>query len=161
MYGKHFESMYEGSMYGAGLAIFAVWGYVIAHTQKSRVELNPKKLSDTLGGTLDEITAAISYLEKPDPISRYKEHEGRRLIKEGQFQYFVPSHEHYRLIRNAEERREYNRSKQSEYRQKRLKSRKQVRNEHLAREQRFVEAEQSGDITKADSIASEGIPESY
>jgi hypothetical protein len=161
MYGKHFESMYEGSMYGAGVAVFAVWGYVIAHTQKSRVELNPKKLSDTLGGTLEEITAAISYLEQPDLNSRFKEHDGRRLIKEGQFQYFVPSHEHYRMMRNSEERREYNRNKQAEYRSKRSKTRKQVRNEHLSRESRFVEAEQLGDTDKADGIASEGLPSNY
>ena len=30
MYGKHFASMYEGSLYGSGAVVFAVWGYVIA-----------------------------------------------------------------------------------------------------------------------------------
>lgn len=149
-------------MYGAGVAVFAVWGYVIAHTQKSRVELNPKKLSDTLGGTLEEITAAISYLEEPDPDSRFKEHEGKRLIKEGQFQYFVPSHEHYRLMRNAEERRDYNRRKQSEYRKiKSTRTKRQIRNEHLGREKRFNESVGAGDEEKADQIAAEGLPRSY
>ncbi len=116
MYGKHFESMYEGSMYGAGLDVFAVWGYVIAHTKRSRVELNPKRLSDTLGGDIPAIDKAIEFLMAPDPISRHKEHEGRRLIKEGQFQYFVPSWEAYQVIKNAEDRREYNRVKKSEQR---------------------------------------------
>ena len=37
-FGKHFVSMYEGSMFGAGLNVFAVWGYVIAHVQQERVE---------------------------------------------------------------------------------------------------------------------------
>lgn len=118
MYGKHFESMYEGSMYGSGLHVFAVWGYVIAHTKGSRVELNPRKLSDTLGGSIEEISAAIEFLKKPDPISRHREHEGRRLIQEGQFQYFVPSWEHYHAIRTAEERREYNRIAQQNHRKK-------------------------------------------
>jgi hypothetical protein len=119
MYGKHFESMYEGSMYGAGLSVFAVWGYVIAHVRKSKVELNPKKLSDTLGGSVEEIEEAINTLMSPDPDSRHKEHDGRRLIREGQFQYFVPSWESYQGIRNADDRREYNRLKQQEYRKRR------------------------------------------
>jgi hypothetical protein len=109
MYGRHFESMYEGSMYGAGLAVFAVWGYVIAHTKASRVELNPKKLSDTLGGDIKDIESAIGFLRKPDPASRFKEHDGRRLVKEGEYQYFVPSWETYARIKNEEDRREQNR----------------------------------------------------
>src|SRR5689334_3319517 len=121
MYGKAFESMYEGSMYGAGLAVFAVWGYVIAHIRKSRVELNPVKLADTLGGSKQEIEQAIEELMQPDPNSRHKEYEGRRLIKEGQFQYFVPSWESYQKIRSADDRREYNKLKQREYRM-RMKS---------------------------------------
>ena len=119
MWGKHFESMYEGSMYGAGVAVFAVWGYVISHARKGRVELNPKKLADTLGGTVDEIQEAINKLTQPDPQSRHKQNEGRRLIKNGEFQYEIPSWESYQAIRNEDDRREYNRIKQAEYRAKR------------------------------------------
>jgi len=108
MYGKHFESMYEGSMYGAGVAVFAVWGYVIAHTKRSRVELNPKKLADTLGGDEAQIRDAIDFLCKPDKGSRNQTREGRRLIKEGSFQFYVTGWEEYQMIRNEEERREYN-----------------------------------------------------
>jgi hypothetical protein len=108
-------------MYGAGVHVFAVWGYVISHTQKSRVELNPKKLADTLGATMDDIADALKYLESPDPKSRFKSHDGRRLVKEGEFQYFVPSFEAYRAIRSEDDRREYNRIKQAEHRKKKLK----------------------------------------
>ena len=116
MYGKHFESMYEGSMYGSGVAVFAVWGYVISHARKGKIELNAKKLADTLGGSVGEIDAAIEYLKGADPNSRHKSHEGRRLIQEGQFQYWIPSWEDYQEIKNEEDRREYNRVKQAEYR---------------------------------------------
>jgi len=118
MYGKHFKSMYEGSMYGAGVAVFAVWGYIISHTISRRIELNPRKLADTLGGTTEEIEAAIQYLSDPDPESRHKEHDGRRLLKEGEFQYSVPSWEHYQKMKSEEDRREYNRIKQQEYRER-------------------------------------------
>ena len=116
MYGKAFASMYEGSMYGAGCNVFAVWGYIIAHAVAGRIELNPKKVADALGGTLEEIQAAMDYLQQPDAESRNQEYEGRRLVREGQFQYFVPSHEHYRRIQDEAQRREYNRVKQAEHR---------------------------------------------
>lgn len=118
MYGKHFQSMYEGSMYGAGVAVFAVWGYVIANARDASVELNPKKLADTLGGTVEEIVDAIKFLCSPDPMSRHKSNEGRRMIQQGQFQYHLPAWDDYQKIRNEDERREYNRLKQREYRSK-------------------------------------------
>jgi hypothetical protein len=116
MYGKHFESMYEGSMYGAGINVFAVWGWVISHARGERVEINPKKLADTLGGRLEDIQAAIDFLGRPDPHSRHKGHEGRRLVKEGEFQYFLPSWDKYQDMKSEADRREYNRLKQREYR---------------------------------------------
>src|SRR4030042_1103140 len=116
MYGKAFATMYEGSMYGAGCAVFAVWGYVIAHAVCGRCELNPKQVADVLGGTQEEINAAISYLCRPDPDSRNKECDGRRLVREGQYQYYVPSQKYYRKIQNEAQSREYNRVAQAEHR---------------------------------------------
>lgn len=101
--------MYEGSMYGAGSVVFAVWGYVIAHTRNSRVELNPRKLADTLGDSVGNIRLAIEKLMAPDPESRHKAQDGRRLLKEGEFQYFVPSWAAYAVIMSEEARRDYNR----------------------------------------------------
>lgn len=109
MYGKHYESMYEGSMYGAGVAVFAVWGYVISHAREGVLELNPRKLADTLGGEVEEIVEAIKKLEEPDKESRHKEEGGRRLVKEGEFQYRVPSWGYYQELKNASDLREYNR----------------------------------------------------
>ena len=120
MFGKHFQSMYRGSMYGAGLNVFAVWGYVVAHAYKYKVELNPLELSHTLGGTVGEIERAIDYLTKPDPHSRNKEFEGRRLVKEGEFQYHVPSWDHYQKIRDESARMEYNRMAKRRERDKKV-----------------------------------------
>ena len=103
-------------MIGAGPTVFAIMGYVIARTKKSRVELNPKLLAAILGCDEHEVREAIEYLASPDENSRNKEHQGRRLVKEGAYQYFVPSWEHYRGIRNEDDRREYNRIKQRERR---------------------------------------------
>ena len=118
MYGKHFKSAYTGSMYGAGADIFAVWGYVIAHTVKSSLEINPRMLAPILGMTIKRVQAAIDYLSAPDPDSRNTDSEGRRLVKDGAFQYFVPGWERYNKIKDEEARREYNRDKKRESRAK-------------------------------------------
>ena len=152
MYGKHFESMYTGSMYGAGLGVFAVWGYVIAHSKKGRVELNPRMLAHVLGADIAEIEKAVAWLCKPDANSRHKEHEGRRLVKEGEYQYFVPSWEHYQRIRNEDERREYNRIKQREFRERERKKGKPLR-----REREYEAAIRRGDVVEAEQIAEEGL----
>src|SRR5581483_8590300 len=116
MFGKHFQSTYTGSMFGAGPVVFATWGWIIAHTVKGRVEINPVMLAPTLGTAVESIESALQYLCAPDPRSRSKEHEGRRLIREGQFQYLVPTHEKYQLILNNDDRREYFRQKKAESR---------------------------------------------
>jgi hypothetical protein len=116
MYGKAFESMYSGSMVGSSLNVFAVWNYVIAKMRMGVVEINPKILAFILGGEEKEIERAIEFLCSPDPKSRSKEEDGRRLVQEGQFQYRVVNWAFYESIKNENDRREYNRNKQREYR---------------------------------------------
>lgn len=112
MYGKIFSSTFSGSMFGAGPDVFAVWAYVIANAQDSRVELSPRVLAATIGTTPDRVEEAIEYLCRPDPESRNPEHDGRRLVKEGQYQYLVVSHSIYRSLQDEEARREYNAARQ-------------------------------------------------
>ena len=122
MYGKSYESMYEGSMVGAGINVFAVWNYIIAKARVGAVEINPKLLAFTLGGKEEDVVAALDFLQQPDPLSRSKEEEGRRLVKDGQFQYRIVNWEFYQTLRNAVDRREYNKLKQQEYRAKKAEN---------------------------------------
>ncbi len=103
-------------MVGAGLNVFAVWNYIVTNTHFGVIELNPKLLKAILGGELEEIEDALAYLSKPDPDSRSKDEDGRRIVKEGQFQYRVVNWLEYQAIKNADDLREYNRVKQAEYR---------------------------------------------
>jgi hypothetical protein len=116
MYGKAYESMYEGSMVGAGINVFAVWNYIIAANRGGYIEINPKLLAFILGGKESDIESALEFLQKPDPKSRSKDRNGSRLVKEGQFQYFVVNWAYYQHLKNEVDRREYNRIKQAEYR---------------------------------------------
>ena len=110
MYGKLFASTFTGSMFGAGAARHATWGYIIANTQKDGiVEINPRLVAAAIGCTPEEVAEAIEYLSSPDPASRNKREDGRRIIREGEYQYLVVNYQTYRSIRNSDERKEYNR----------------------------------------------------
>lgn len=108
--------MYEGSMIGAGINVFAVWNYMITKARAGTVEVNPKLLAFTLGGTGKEVVSALIFLQQPDKQSRSKLEGGRRIVKEGEFQYRIVNWEKYQLIKNAADKRDYNRVKQAEYR---------------------------------------------
>jgi len=120
-YGKHFGSMYERSMVGAGAHVFAVMGYVIAKQQADKVhgsyvELNPKLLAAVIGEPEDKILKAIEYLSSPDDNSTTKAEGGRRIVKVDQFGYRVVNGAKYRAIRDEEERRKQNRDAQRKFR---------------------------------------------
>lgn len=117
-WGKHYRSMYTGSMMGMGTDVFSVMGYVIAHGEKGQVELNPKLLSVLLGMSEEAAEKAIACLCAPDPRSRNKEHDGARLIKTGTFTYTITGWEKYHPAANNQDRREYFRERKREERQR-------------------------------------------
>lgn len=118
MYGKFFASTFTGSMVGAGCHVFAVWGFVIANTRPDgHVELNPPVIAASIGCKVDEVEKAIEYLMSPDPKSRSKKREGRRLVQVSSFLYLVPTYTEYRSIRNDDDRKQYMRQYMREYRE--------------------------------------------
>ena len=120
MYGKHFAQTYTGSMFGAGPVVFAVWGYVIANARRDgTVEVNAQLVAAALGASVEDVGKALSYLTSPDPTSRSKEHDGKRLLPLGEFLYIVPNYKRFNAMRNDDERRAYNRIKQQESRARR------------------------------------------
>lgn len=126
MYGKHFASMYKGSMVGAGAPVFAVMGYVVSNMVPDKevgyqVELNPILLGTILGEKVEVIEKAIAFLCKPDVKSRSKDDYGRRLVRLGEFDYRVVNGVKYAMIVNEELRREQNRIRQRRWVEKRKK----------------------------------------
>lgn len=107
MFGKHYASMYTGSMIGKGSAVFAVWGYVIAMAKPPtfEVELNPRLLAFVIGEAEEKIKEAIVVLCSPDSSSRTKVEDGRRLIRRGEFMYYVVNGKTYYEMKLMEDRK--------------------------------------------------------
>ncbi len=106
-FGRVFESMYKGSMMGKGLAVFAVWPYVISNMRGhpeygAVVELNPELLRFMIGCDRAEIEEAIEKFCEPDAASRNKREEGRKLVKLGEYLYRVVNGADYIAIRKKE-----------------------------------------------------------
>ena len=119
MYGKIYEQTFTGSMAGTGSDVFALWSYVIAHTKPdSMVEINPMIVGAQIGTPIDRIEKAIEYLCSPDARSRSKTYNGCRLIRKGEYIYFVPQSAKYRGLANNQARRQYWAEKQRERRQR-------------------------------------------
>ena len=116
MYGKHFESMYTGSMFGKPFSMYAVWGYVISHQRQSRkdgkfyVELNPEFMSALFASTAEEVISVIQCFCEKDFKSRSQEQDGRKLVPtfEGQLhggpmEFWVVNGKKYKEIRDETE----------------------------------------------------------
>ena len=106
MFGKVFESMFTGSMVGSGPTVFAVWVYAIVNAKPpGEVEINPRLLAVQLGCDESDIDSALGFLQRPDPESRTATEDGRKLIREGQFLYRLPTWDHYQRVRDHEARK--------------------------------------------------------
>jgi hypothetical protein len=125
MYNRIYESLFEGSMVGAGALTFAVWSYVLGKMKPSRkdnqfyVEINPVLLGAILGEKVEDVAVVLASMCAPDEQSRTKDEKGARLVREGQFLYRVVNGSRYNDLRSHEERREYQKLKQAEYRKRR------------------------------------------
>lgn len=120
MFGKVFDTMYTGSMVGAGPMVFALMPYAVTHCNADGlVEINPRLVSALIGAPVEDVEQALQYLMSPDPDSRSDAEEGRRLVKEGPFLYRLVNHAKYRNLQNAEDQRTHTRERVRRLRQKR------------------------------------------
>ena len=125
MYAKVFKSMYEGTLRGhsdAQLVFVNMLANADAHGQ---VDRHFRAIGDETGLTVDEVRAAVTFLEAPDRESRTPEHEGRRIVRMDSHRdwgWNIVNYGRYRDIRSASDRREKNRQYQKD-RRERLKPR--------------------------------------
>ncbi|HEU4344089.1 MAG TPA: hypothetical protein VFU31_21245, partial [Candidatus Binatia bacterium] len=81
------------------------------------MELNPRMVAFQIGKcSEEEVALQVLEFEKPDPESRSKEEEGRKLIRLSPYLYRVVNGAHYDKMKREEDRREYNRTRLKEIR---------------------------------------------
>lgn len=159
-WGKAHASMYTGSMIGSGAIYFAVWNYVIANMLPDAdlgmaVELNPRLIAFILGEDEADVEKTVRRMCEPDPKSRTKDEEGRKLLKTGEFEYRVVNGLKYRAQRDAEDRKKTNREAQQRCR---AKKRAKPRSSGSARERQQLKEWQAGEIPTGQLGVDDPIP---
>jgi hypothetical protein len=120
MFAKLFQSMYDGSLatHGPWEALVTFQQFLVLADRFGDVDITAEVIARRTIIPLPIIEKGISELCKPDPHSRDKREEGRRLVPinpERSWGWHIVNYSKYAAIRSAEERREY---KASYYREK-------------------------------------------
>lgn len=119
MYCKLFASLYQGTLRGKSNEILVFTNLLATCDKEGFVDKHFKSIAEEVGLTMEQVKLAILNLEAPDPESRSQELEGSRLERiEGHrdWGWRIVNYVKYSQILNAEERREYNKLRQREYR---------------------------------------------
>lgn len=115
---KLFSSILDSTIWQEGKETRLVWVTMLAMCDRSgEVHASIPGLAVRAGVSIAECENALACLMSPDPYSRTKDHEGRR-IKEIDQGWELLNHAKYRALLSTEERREYLRRKQQEHRAK-------------------------------------------
>jgi hypothetical protein len=118
---KLFNSILDSTIWQEPASTKICWITMLAMSDRNGdVHAQIPGLARRAGITIDECLAAINSFTSPDPYSRTKDRDGKRLA-EIDGGWTLLNHAKYRQLLSAEERREYNRRKQAE-RRERIKS---------------------------------------
>lgn len=79
MYGKIFDSIYEGTLYGQWEALVTFQQMIVLCDADGMIDMTPQAIAARTSIPLEIIRKGISILEAPDPYSRTPDQEGRRI----------------------------------------------------------------------------------
>ena len=119
MYGKLFESMYDGTLSGNWKALITFQQLIILADKDGYVDITPAALSRRTGIPTEIIQHGIEELEQPDKDSRSDTSDGRRIVRLDDHRpwgWQIVNYEKYRDLYNADDRREKNRARQQKHR---------------------------------------------
>lgn len=124
MYGKIFESMYDGTLASKGpwQALVTFQQLIVLADQDGVVDMTAHAISRRTSIPLEVIEVGITELMKPDPDSRTPDEDGRRIMlveEHRNWGWQIVNHAKYRDMRKAEDRREYLRLAQAKSRDRR------------------------------------------
>lgn len=110
MYGKIFDSMYDGTLYGQWQAIVTMQQFIVLSDINGIVDMTPQAISARTSIPLEIISQGIAILEAPDKHTRTTGSDGKRielLDDHRPWGWFLVNHEKYRDMRSSADRREY------------------------------------------------------
>jgi len=119
MYGKIFECIYEGTLYGQWEAIVTFQQMIVLCDDEGFLDMTPPALAAKTSIPLEIIQKGIEILERDDPYSRTPGENGKRIIRisgNRPWGWKIVNHEKYRKMVSNEDRKKYMRDYMREYR---------------------------------------------
>ena len=124
MYGKIFDSMYEGTLHGHWQAIVTLQQMLVLCSSEGVIDMTPQAISARTSIPIEIITKGISDLESPDPHSRTPGVDGRRIVlidDHRPWGWMIVNYAKYQKLRSREEKLQADRERIAE-RRKELKN---------------------------------------
>ncbi len=119
MYGKIFDSMYEGTLYGHWEAIVTLQQMLVLCSSEGVIDMTPQAISARTSIPLDIITKGIVILSDPDPYSRTPGEDGKRIVlmdDRRPWGWRIVNHAKYQKMRDREAKLEADRVRIAEKR---------------------------------------------
>lgn len=121
MYGKIFETIYDGTLAEDWRALITFQQMIVLCDADGTIDMTPSAISRRTGIPLEHIIAGIEILEKPDHLSRTPDAEGRRIIRlddHRDWGWSIVNHHKYKHMQDAAEVREQTRERVRRFREK-------------------------------------------
>jgi len=110
MYGKLFESIYDGTLVEDWQALITFQQMIILCDSDGTLDMTPSAISRRTGIPINHIKYGIEILEKPDPESRTPNENGKRIKRIDEHRdwgWVIINHKKYRDLKTSADRREY------------------------------------------------------
>ncbi len=115
MYGKLFESMFDGTLSESWEALVVFQQMIILSDANGVVDVTPSAIHRRTGIPLDVIKKGIEVLESPDDASRTPSEEGRRIVRvssDRAWGWRIVNHSYYRGLSSRAEKLTRDRERQ-------------------------------------------------
>lgn len=119
MYGKIFDSMYDGTIAEDWRALITFQQMIVLCDADGIIDMTPDAISRRTGIPIEHIKAGIDILENPDPYSRTPDQEGRRIVRLDEHKacgWFLVNHQKYKILQDSDEVRRQNRERKAKQR---------------------------------------------
>jgi len=121
MYGKIFDSIYDGTLAEDWRALITFQQFIVLCDADGMVDMTPQSISRRTGIPVEHIKAGIDVLEKADKYSRTSDEDGKRieLIDDHRpWGWHIVNHEKYKRMQDADTIRAQTRERVRKHREK-------------------------------------------
>ena len=121
MYGKVFESIFRGSLYGNYEALVTFQAMIVLADEDGIIDISPQALAATTSYPPEVINKGLKVLQQSDPHSRSPDENGKRIVlldEDREFGWRIVNYEYYRNLGKRADTREKARERQRRKRKK-------------------------------------------